>query len=73
MPRVQAGEREAMEAAARDEVSLDFEFTEQPGSQGAKTAPQSEVYFPIYYVEPEESFLPVLGFDLATRPDISPR
>jgi len=69
VPRVQAGEREAMEAAAREEVSLDFAFVERPGLQGKTTAPQSDVYFPIYYVEPEESFLPVLGFDLATRPD----
>ena len=69
VPRVQADERDAMEAAARDEVSLDFVFSELPATQATKAAPQSEVYFPIYYVEPEESFLPVLGFDLATRPE----
>ncbi|UCC57128.1 MAG: CHASE domain-containing protein, partial [Gammaproteobacteria bacterium] len=69
VPRVAAQERAAMEAAAREEMSVDFVFIDNPAEGRLAAAPQRDMYFPIYYVEPQESFLPVLGFDLATRPD----
>ena len=69
VPRVTAAERDAMEAAAQEEVSPAFVFTDRPGDAGGTAAAQREIYFPIYYVEPLQPFLPTLGFDLATRPD----
>ena len=69
VPRVSAQERDAMEAAAREELSTDFVFGDDPAEGGMTAAPQRDVYFPIYYVEPQEPFSLVLGFDLAARPD----
>jgi CHASE1-domain containing sensor protein len=69
VPRISAQERDAMEAVAREEVSQDFVFGDKPAEGGMTAAAQREVYFPIYYVEPQEAFLSVLGFDLAARPD----
>ena len=69
VPRVSAQERDAMEAAAREEVSVDFVFADNPVEGSMTAASQRDVYFPIYYVEPQEPFLPVLGFDLAARPN----
>jgi PAS domain S-box-containing protein len=69
VPRVSARERAAMEAAAREEVSTDFVFGDDPATTGMTAAAQRDVYFPVYYVEPQERFLPVLGLDLAARPE----
>ncbi|MDX2456546.1 MAG: response regulator [Gammaproteobacteria bacterium] len=69
VPGVSIQERAAMEAAAREEVSPDFIFGEKPAETGMTTALQRDVYFPIYYVEPQERFLPLLGLDLAARPE----
>jgi PAS domain S-box-containing protein len=68
VPLVFDHEREAMEVIAREEVSPDFVFGDNPTLEGMTAAPRRERYFPIYYVEPLESNLPVLGFDLAGRP-----
>ncbi|MCK5480786.1 MAG: CHASE domain-containing protein, partial [Gammaproteobacteria bacterium] len=69
VPRVSSQERADMEAAAREEVSPDFVFGEKLSKAGKTTASQREVHFPIYYIEPQASFLPALGFDLAAMPD----
>jgi PAS domain S-box-containing protein len=69
VPRVAAQARDAMEAAAREEVSPEYVFVDHPDKHEATVVPPRDVYFPIYYVEPQETFLSVLGFDLATRPD----
>ena len=69
VPRVTAAERDAMEAAAREQVSPAFVFTDSPDDAGRTAATERAVYFPVYYVEPLEQYQPVLGFDLAARPD----
>ncbi len=69
VPRVPARERDAMEAAARQEVSPDFAFLEHPAEHETTVASPRDVYFPIYYVEPKEEFSLALGFDLASKPD----
>ena len=48
---------------------MDFVFADNPVEGSMTAASQRDVYFPIYYVEPQEPFLPVLGFDLAARPN----
>jgi len=69
VPRVSARQRTEMEAAARAEVSPDFVFGDDPVITGMTAAAQRDVYYPVYYVEPQERFLPVLGLDLAARPE----
>ena len=69
VPRVSTHERAAMEAAVREEVSPDFAFGDNPADTGMPTALQRDVHFPIYYVEPQEQSLPLLGLDLAARPE----
>ena len=69
VPRVSGQERADMEAAAREDVSADFVFGEKLSEAGKTTASQRDVYFPIYYIEPQASFLPALGFDLGSMPD----
>ncbi|MGB5299899.1 MAG: response regulator [Thiogranum sp.] len=68
VPLVPGHEREAMEAIAREELSADFVFGDKPSLEGMAAAAQRERYFPIYYVEPLQPNLPVLGFDLAGSP-----
>jgi len=63
VPRVSGQERADMEAAAREEVSPDFVFGEKLSEAGKTAASQRDVYFPIYYIEPQASFLPALGFE----------
>jgi PAS domain S-box-containing protein len=70
VPRVPAEERAAMESAAREELSPDFVFGETLDETGMTAAAQRDTYFPVYYVEPQERFLPVLGLDLAARPEL---
>ena len=69
VPRVTAQQRDAMEAAAREELSADFVFSDDPAERGMRAASQRDVYFPIFYAEPQKLFSSVLGFDLAARPD----
>jgi PAS domain S-box-containing protein len=69
VPRVSGQQRADMEAAAREEVSPDFVFGEKLSEAGMTTASQRDAYFPIYYIEPQASFLPALGFDLGSMPD----
>jgi PAS domain S-box-containing protein len=68
VPLVPDHEREAMETIAREEVSADFVFGDKPSLEGMTAAARRERYFPLYYIEPLAPNLPVLGFDLATRP-----
>ena len=69
VPRVSSQERAAMEAAAQEEVSPDFVFGEKLTKAGRITASQREIYFPIYYIEPQAEFLPALGIDLSAMKD----
>jgi len=68
VPKVDKKERADMEAAAREEVSPDFVFAEKLSETGKTIDSERDVYFPIYFIEPQERFLPALGFDLAANP-----
>ena len=65
VPRTSADERAAMEAAAQEELASTFVFGDELAAAGMVFAPQRDVYFPLYYVEPLEKFSPLLGLDLA--------
>jgi PAS domain S-box-containing protein len=69
VPGVPDRERSAMEDAAQGEVSPDFVFSDNPAATGMTAAARRDVYFPVYYAEPQEQFLPVLGLDLGARPE----
>ncbi|RKZ65652.1 MAG: hypothetical protein DRQ48_11415, partial [Gammaproteobacteria bacterium] len=68
VPKVATKERADMEAAAREEVSPDFVFAEKLSETGKTIDSERDVYFPIYFIEPQERLLPALGFDLAAKP-----
>jgi len=65
VPRVSAAERDAMEAAAREELSADFVIGDELTATGIMAAAQRDIYFPAFYAEPQEQFQPILGLDLA--------
>jgi PAS domain S-box-containing protein len=69
VPLVTDINRQDMEAAARDDLGQGFVIRDNHISSKLTPALQRDVYFPIYYVEPLEPFLSVLGFDLGSRPD----
>lgn len=56
-----------MEAAAQDDLNRAFVIRDNHIEGDTTPAPRRHRYFPIYYVEPLESFTSVLGFDLASR------
>jgi PAS domain S-box-containing protein len=68
VPKVSTEMRADMETAAREEVSPDFVFAEEISETGKIIDSERDVYFPIYFIEPQERFLPALGFDLAAKP-----
>jgi signal transduction histidine kinase/DNA-binding response OmpR family regulator len=65
VPRVSAAERDAMEAAAREELSADYVIGDELTATGIMAAPQRDIYFPAFYAEPQQQFQPILGLDLA--------
>lgn len=67
IPKVPHEEREAYEAAAREDGLLDFQFSElQPqGDMGPRE--RQAVYFPVYYVEPMLGNEAAVGFDLGSN------
>jgi len=67
VPVVSDVDRQAMEATARGELKQGFVIHDNDIPGNLTPALQRDLYFPIYYVEPLESFLPVLGFDLGSR------
>jgi PAS domain S-box-containing protein len=69
VPGVAAQERDAMEATAREDLHQGFVIRDNHIEGDLTPAPRRDGYFPIYYVEPQDLFLPVLGFDLASRPN----
>ena len=69
VPLVLDRDRDTMESAARQEVSADFVFGDNPTRDGMTPAPRRERYFPIYYVEPLQANSAILGFDLAGSPE----
>ena len=67
-PRVPAGERAAIEEAARQAGYPGFQITEQRASGRMISAGARPEYFPIYFVEPSAGNQRKLGFDLASDP-----
>ncbi|NOR20870.1 MAG: response regulator [Xanthomonadales bacterium] len=68
VPKVDKNERADMEAAGQEEVSADFVFVEKLSATGKTTDSERDVYYPIYFIEPQEKLQPALGFDLAANP-----
>jgi len=67
IPYVPHEEREAYEAAAREDGLLDFHFTERHAQGNMVLREQQEAYFPVYYVEPLVGNEAAVGFDLASN------
>lgn len=65
IPRVDHDQRVQHESLARQEGLTQYRITQGFGTE-SETAPEREVYFPIYYVEPFKSNEMVIGFDLAS-------
>ncbi|MBW8042524.1 MAG: PAS domain S-box protein [Planctomycetes bacterium] len=68
IPRVPDTERQAYEAAAREDGFTDFQFTERKSQGHMVRAAKRKEYFPVYYVEPYKGNETALGFDLASNP-----
>ncbi len=65
IPRVEAKDRAAYEAAARADGFAGFQFTEEDGT-ALRRAGERPWYLPLYYMEPPN--LVALGFDEAAEP-----
>ncbi|MFH2046966.1 MAG: response regulator [Pseudomonadota bacterium] len=68
VPRVNYAERSTLEQKARREGLEDFQFKIQDKQNTLQRAPEKEVYFPVYYVEPYSGNELDIGFDLASNP-----
>jgi signal transduction histidine kinase len=68
VPWVPAGEREAYEQRARDDGLFGFHFKDSGSVERAAASPARDVHLPVYYVEPFEGNVDLLGVDLAGRP-----
>jgi len=69
VPWVPADEREAFEQRARDDGLFGFRFKDPGSVRRGAAAPQRQVHLPVYYVEPFEGNVDLLGVDLASRTD----
>jgi len=69
VPRVRASEREACEAAARQQGLKDFRFTEPTETGGVVRAGERSEYWPIYFVEPLRGNEIISGWDTLAGPN----
>ncbi|HWK44412.1 MAG TPA: CHASE domain-containing protein [Stellaceae bacterium] len=67
-PRVTGAQRDAFERAARADGFPDFEIKERDSTGKLLRAAERDEYFPIFYSDPGEPNLPIMGFDLASEP-----
>ncbi len=67
-PRIMESQREKFQAAAGSEINADFQIVEYDKGALVK-APTRAEYYPIYYLEPQNSGALPMGFDLGTIPD----
>ncbi len=67
IPRVEHGQRTAIETAARQQGFDSFHFKAWTET-GTIISPEKETYFPVYFIEPLASNEGALGFDLASSP-----
>ena len=68
IPNVSHEEREAYEAAAREDGLLDFQFTERHSQGDMVPRQENATYFPVYYIDPLLGNEAAAGFDLASNP-----
>lgn len=68
IPRVRHADRAAFEQAARADGLTDFQFTARTSRGNMQPAPERDVYFPIYYMEPLTGNEAAVGFDMASDP-----
>ncbi len=66
--RVPAAEKEAVEAAVRQEGLGDFTIWQRDASGKRIAAMGRTEYYPIYFIEPQADGEPALGFDLGSEP-----
>ncbi|MEG4574348.1 adenylate/guanylate cyclase domain-containing protein [Microcoleus sp. N3A4] len=69
-PRIPYSQRRNYETKARSETDSSFEITERGPRGELRKAPERSEYFPAFYVEPTAGNETVLGFDLASHPEI---
>ncbi|NJL65965.1 MAG: hypothetical protein HC894_02305 [Microcoleus sp. SM1_3_4] len=69
-PRVPNGDRSDYEAKAKTQIDPSFEIAERGTRGELRKAGQRSEYFPATYVEPTAGNETVLGFDLASHPNI---
>ena len=65
-PRVLAAQRDELEQRASIDGHVAFAFTERAASGGFRVAGARADYVPVFYVEPIEDNLAVLGYDIAS-------
>lgn len=68
IPKVRSGQRLKYEQEARREGMENFQITVKNKQGEMIRAPEKEVYFPIYYIEPFTGNQPALGYDLSSEP-----
>lgn len=68
IPRVSEAERETFLAAAQKDGMVDFEIIEWTPRLQVMRAARRDVYYPIFYIEPRESYRAALGFNLGSVP-----
>ncbi len=69
-PRVPNSQRRNYEAKAKTETDSSFEITERGPRGELRKAGQRSEYFPASYAEPTAGNETILGFDLASHPEI---
>ena len=67
-PRVPTQERDAYEAAARQDGLAQFQFTERNPEGQLVRAGLRQDYFPVYFMEPVQGNAAALGYDVASEP-----
>ena len=67
-PLVPHAQRDALEAAAREDGFLGFTFREAHPGGGFQTAQPRPEYVPVYFIEPSLPNQAALGYDLASDP-----
>ncbi|MDF2176724.1 response regulator [Aliiglaciecola sp. CAU 1673] len=67
IPAVPADERLAWEELARQEVPQ-FHFKNRVDGE-LRISPQKDIYYPVYFIEPQATNQAALGFDLYSEPD----
>jgi signal transduction histidine kinase len=68
VPRVLDSERQAYEAAAKEDGFADFQIIERQSNGTMVPAFKRKEYFPVCFVEPYEDNVATMGFDLGSNP-----